>query len=89
MTRRSIAPEASPWNVQEEESPGVYKYDAVGLDAPATGHALSFLDVPRTLLETVPPGALASEAKLKTDTASSAWRMCRPPIFAARRFCSV
>lgn len=38
------------------------KWDAVVLDSPATGHGLTFLGVPRALRETVPPGALRSEA---------------------------
>lgn len=37
-------------------------WDAVVLDSPATGHGLTFLGVPRALRETVPPGALRSEA---------------------------
>lgn len=38
------------------------KWDTVILDAPATGHGLTFLGVPRALRETIPPGALRSEA---------------------------
>ncbi len=37
---------------------GLPKYDVVILDAPATGHALSLLALPRTLLETIPGGPL-------------------------------
>ncbi len=37
-------------------------WDAVVLDSPATGHGLTFMGVPRALRETVPPGALRSEA---------------------------
>lgn len=36
-------------------------WDAVVLDAPATGHGLTFLGVPRAIGETIPPGALRSE----------------------------
>ena len=38
--------------------PGLPKYDLVILDAPATGHALSLLALPRTLLRTIPGGPL-------------------------------
>ena len=34
------------------------RYDLVVLDAPATGHALSLLSLPRTILKTVPAGPL-------------------------------
>lgn len=36
-------------------------WDAVILDAPATGHGLTFLGVPRAIRETIPRGALRSE----------------------------
>ena len=34
------------------------RYDLIVLDAPATGHALSLLSLPRTILKTVPAGPL-------------------------------
>ena len=39
------------------------RYDVVILDAPATGHALSLLALPRTLLATVPGGPLRTLAQ--------------------------
>lgn len=50
------------FHVKEEEH-GRPRFDVVIIDAPATGHAISFLGVPRTLAQTVPPGPLADEAK--------------------------
>ncbi|MGA7992043.1 MAG: ArsA-related P-loop ATPase, partial [Thermoanaerobaculia bacterium] len=41
------------------------RYDLIVLDAPATGHALSLLALPRTILKTVPAGPLR---KLALDT---------------------
>lgn len=43
---------------------GAPKYDLVVLDAPATGHALSMLGIPRTLLKTIPAGPMR---KLATE----------------------
>src|SRR5262249_17693877 len=39
------------------------KYQRVVVDAPATGHAISFFSIPRVLINTVPPGRLAKEAE--------------------------
>lgn len=46
------------------------RYDLVVLDAPATGHALSLLALPRTILKTVPAGPLRKLA-LDVDALSS------------------
>lgn len=55
------------YHVQEKRPDGGWRFDTVVMDAPATGHALSFLQVPQVLLDTVPPGALATEAKKMRD----------------------
>jgi len=39
------------------------RWDLVIVDAPATGHGVAFLRVPRVLLDTVPPGAMRAEAE--------------------------
>ncbi len=39
------------------------KWDVVVVDAPATGHGISFLRVPQVLIDTVPPGAMRSDAE--------------------------
>ena len=38
-------------------------FQSVVIDAPATGHALTFLGVPRALLTTLPTGPMAAEAR--------------------------
>jgi anion-transporting ArsA/GET3 family ATPase len=48
--------------VRVEEAPGKPRWDAVIVDAPATGHAVQLLRVPQALLEAVPPGPLRRDA---------------------------
>lgn len=38
------------------------RWDLVLVDAPATGHGITFLRVPKALLDTVPPGAMRDDA---------------------------
>lgn len=45
------------------EDDGKPQYDLVILDAPATGHGLDMLRVPRVLMEAAPPGLLRREAE--------------------------
>jgi anion-transporting ArsA/GET3 family ATPase len=49
------------------------RYDMVILDAPATGHGLEMLRVPRVLLDIAPPGLLRREAE-------RAWDLFRDPL---------
>ena len=51
------------WHTTERRSDGAFKYDVVLLDAPATGHGLDMLRVPRVILEVVPPGLLRRDAE--------------------------
>ncbi len=43
------------------------RWDLVIVDAPATGHGITFLGVPQAILDTVPPGAMRSEAEWMRD----------------------
>lgn len=43
------------------------RWDLVVVDAPATGHGITFLGVPQAILDTVPPGAMRSEAQWMRD----------------------
>jgi anion-transporting ArsA/GET3 family ATPase len=60
------------WHTTEERSPGVPKYDVVILDAPATGHGLDMLRVPKVIVDVVPPGLLRRDAE-------RAWTMFQDP----------
>ncbi|MBV9947437.1 MAG: anion-transporting ATPase, partial [Myxococcales bacterium] len=51
------------WHTTEKLADGSFKYDVVILDAPATGHGLDMLRVPRVILDVVPPGLLRRDAE--------------------------
>jgi anion-transporting ArsA/GET3 family ATPase len=51
------------WHTTERTEDGAWKYDAVILDAPATGHGLDMLRVPKVILDVVPPGLLRRDAE--------------------------
>ena len=51
---------------------GKPRFDVVLLDAPATGHGIDMLRVPKIILDVVPPGVLRRDAE-------AAWAMFRDP----------
>jgi anion-transporting ArsA/GET3 family ATPase len=51
------------WHVTERNEDGSWKYDVVILDAPATGHGLDMLRVPKVIVDVVPPGLLRRDAE--------------------------
>ncbi len=51
------------WYEVESKIGDRHKWDLVILDAPATGHGVSLLRIPRVLMETVPPGPMREEAE--------------------------
>jgi anion-transporting ArsA/GET3 family ATPase len=51
------------FHAREVGHDGRRRYDMVILDAPATGHGLEMLRVPRVLLDVAPPGLLRREAE--------------------------
>lgn len=55
------------FHAKETRSDGSPRFDKIIIDAPATGHAITFLSVPQVLLDTVPPGALANDARWMRD----------------------
>ncbi|KFE62887.1 ArsA family ATPase [Hyalangium minutum] len=55
------------YHLQEKLPDGKDRYETIVLDAPATGHAITFLNVPQVLLRTVPPGPLARDALKMRD----------------------
>src|ERR1019366_7580697 len=60
------------WHTTERRPDGSSAYDVVILDAPATGHGLDMLRVPRVILDIVPPGILRRDAE-------RAWQMFQDP----------
>jgi anion-transporting ArsA/GET3 family ATPase len=56
------------WWHTTEELDGRPRYDVVLFDAPATGHGLDMLRVPKVILDVVPPGVLRRDAE-------SAWKL--------------
>lgn len=58
------------WHTTEVDSDGNRRFDVVLFDAPATGHGLDMLRVPKVILEVVPPGVLRRDA-------DAAWAMFR------------
>ncbi|MBL9107716.1 MAG: ArsA family ATPase [Myxococcales bacterium] len=51
------------WHTTEKRDDGSPKYDVVILDAPATGHGLDMLRVPKVILDVAPPGILRRDAE--------------------------
>ena len=60
------------WFHATEEEHGRARFDVVLFDAPATGHGLDMLRVPKVIVEIAPPGVLRSDAE-------RAWEMFRDP----------
>lgn len=55
------------FHLREKRPDGSWRFDRVIIDAPATGHAITFLSIPQVILDTVPPGALADDARWMRD----------------------
>lgn len=64
------------WHTTETLPDGRPRYDVVILDAPATGHGLDMLRVPKVILDVVPPGLLRRDAE-------RAWAMFQDPVTCA------
>ena len=60
------------WHTTEERDDGSFAYDIVILDAPATGHGLDMLRVPKVIVDVVPPGILRRDAE-------KAWALFQDP----------
>jgi anion-transporting ArsA/GET3 family ATPase len=61
------------FHTTEHLADGSNRFDVVLLDAPATGHGLDMLRVPKVILDVVPPGVLRRDAE-------AAWKMFRDPL---------
>jgi anion-transporting ArsA/GET3 family ATPase len=55
------------YHLKEKREDGSFRFDRVIIDAPATGHAITFFSVPQVILDTVPPGAMATDAAWMRD----------------------
>src|SRR5207244_926396 len=55
------------FHLREKRPDGSYRFDRIVIDAPATGHAITFLSVPQVVVDTVPPGPLANDATWMRD----------------------
>lgn len=55
------------YHLREKRSDGSFRFDRIIIDAPATGHAITFLSVPQVIIDTVPPGAMSSDAAWMRD----------------------
>ncbi len=64
------------WHTTELREDGTHRFDVVILDAPATGHGLDMLRVPKVILDVVPPGLLRRDAE-------RAWQMFQDPELCA------
>jgi anion-transporting ArsA/GET3 family ATPase len=64
------------WHTTEVGPDGRNRFDVVILDAPATGHGLDMLRVPKVIVEVVPPGLLRRDAE-------RAWTMFQDPLLCA------
>jgi anion-transporting ArsA/GET3 family ATPase len=64
------------WHTTETLHDGSPRYDVVILDAPATGHGLDMLRVPRVILDVVPAGILRRDAE-------RAWQLFQDPSACA------
>jgi anion-transporting ArsA/GET3 family ATPase len=60
------------YHTTERDPQGRHRFDVVLFDAPATGHGLDMLRVPKVIVEVVPPGVLRRDAE-------TAWRMFTNP----------
>jgi anion-transporting ArsA/GET3 family ATPase len=64
------------WHTTERLPDGSNRFDVVILDAPATGHGLDMLRVPKVILDVVPPGLLRRDAE-------RAWSLFQDPTTCA------
>lgn len=56
------------FHTTEKREDGSWRFDVVLLDAPATGHGMDMLRVPKVILDVVPPGMLRRDAETAWHT---------------------
>ncbi len=60
------------FHLREVRDDGTWRFDRIVIDAPATGHAITFFSVPQVILDTVPPGSLSTDARWMRDLLTDA-----------------
>jgi anion-transporting ArsA/GET3 family ATPase len=55
------------FHLKEKRPDGRWRFDRIIIDAPATGHAITFFSVPQVIVDTVPPGAMSTDATWMRD----------------------
>ncbi len=55
------------YHAREKRSDGTWRFERIIIDAPATGHAITFFSVPQVIIDTVPPGAMSEDASWMRD----------------------
>lgn len=55
------------FHLREKRPDGRWRFDRIIIDAPATGHAITFFLVPQVIVDTVPPGAMSEDATWMRD----------------------
>ena len=55
------------FHLREKRPDGRWRFDRIIIDAPATGHAITFFSVPQVIVDTVPPGAMSQDATWMRD----------------------
>lgn len=71
------------WYEEQRESGRGRKWDAIVVDAPATGHSLQYLRMPRAAYEAFGPGLVHREAKKVMDLLLDARRTAVCPVTTA------
>jgi hypothetical protein len=71
------------WHLAEMQEHGRPRYDLIVVDAPATGHGLTFLDVPRVVASAVRTGPLRGHAHLVEDLVRDPERTLLLPVALA------
>jgi anion-transporting ArsA/GET3 family ATPase len=55
------------YHLKEKLPDGRWRFERIIIDAPATGHAVTFFSVPQVLVDTLPAGTMAGEATWMRD----------------------
>jgi len=72
------------WHLERmEEAPGRPKFDLIVVDAPATGHSVAFLDVPRVVVSAVRAGPLRRHSQAVEDLIEDPERTLLLPVALA------